>query len=92
VLTTAAIRARDLSRWAARPSLGHRVRMDEGQRSVSVFGSGDEVKAVVTAVESQWRSCASNGVVQGSGEDSCTFDFSAVQFRGDVVTLSMAER
>ncbi len=62
----------------------------EVEQSVSVFGSGDEAKAVVTAVESQWRSCASNRVVQGSGEDIWTFDFSAVQFRGDVVTVSMA--
>jgi serine/threonine-protein kinase len=49
-----------------------------------------QAKAVVTAVDSQWRSCASNGVVQGSGEDKWTFDFSAVHFRGDVVTVSMA--
>ena len=62
----------------------------EVEQSVSVFGSEDEAKAVVTAVESQWRSCASNRVVQGSGEDTWTFDFSAVQFRGDVVTVSMA--
>ena len=60
------------------------------EQSVSVFGSGDEAKAVVTALESQWRSCANSGVTQGSGEDTSTFDFSAVQFRGDVVTVSMA--
>jgi hypothetical protein len=62
----------------------------EVEQSVSVFSSGDEAKAAVTPLESQWRPCASNGVVQGSGEDKWTFDFSPVQFRGDVVTVSMA--
>jgi PknH-like extracellular domain len=28
--------------------------------------------------------------MQGSGEDTWIYDFSAVQFRGDVVTVSMA--
>jgi hypothetical protein len=62
----------------------------EVEQSVFVFGSGDQAKTAVTAVESQWRPCASNGVVQGSGEDKWTFHFSAVQFHGDVVTVSMA--
>ncbi|GAC1646144.1 MAG: hypothetical protein NVS4B6_20050 [Mycobacterium sp.] len=44
----------------------------------------------VTAAQSQWRSCANNGVVEGSGEDTWHFNFSAVQFGGDVVTVSMA--
>ena len=62
----------------------------EVEQSISVFGSGGEAQAVVSSVQSQWRSCAKNGVVEGSGEDKWTFDFSAVQFRGDVVTVSMA--
>jgi PknH-like extracellular domain len=62
----------------------------EVEQSVSVFGSAGEAETVVTSVESQWRSCGSSGVAQGSGEDHWTFDFSAVQFRGDVVSVSMA--
>ena len=62
----------------------------EVEQRVSVLGSGDEAKAVITAVESQWQSCVKNGVVQGSGEDIWQFNFSAVQFGGDVVNVSMA--
>jgi PknH-like protein len=62
----------------------------EVEQSVSVFGSAGEAETVVTSVESQWRSCGSSGVAQGSGEDHWTFEFSAVQFRGDVVSVSMA--
>jgi hypothetical protein len=41
-------------------------------------------------VKSQWQPCTKNEVVQGSGEDRWPCDFSAVQFGGDVVTVSMA--
>jgi serine/threonine-protein kinase len=62
----------------------------ELEQSVSVFGTADEARTFATTLESQWRACTSGGVAQGSGEDHWTFDFSAVQNRGDVVSVSMA--
>lgn len=62
----------------------------EVEQSVSVFATVDQTKSVASATESQWESCANNGVVQGSGEDIWTFNFSTVQTAGDMVTVSMA--
>jgi hypothetical protein len=62
----------------------------EVEESASVFGSSDQAQAALNSLVSKWRSCASQGVTQGSGEDIWHFNFSDVQFRGDVVTVSMA--
>jgi serine/threonine protein kinase len=81
-----AVRSQTLTRSPTSNGAGPK----EVEQNASVFGSADEARATVTAVEGQWRSCASQGVVQGSGEDTWHFNFSDVQFRGDVVTVSMA--
>lgn len=82
----AAMRSQTLSRAPGSEGQGP----TEVEQSVSVFSSGDEARAVVIAAESQWQLCAKNGVIQGSGEDIWHFDFGSVQFRGDMVTVSMA--
>lgn len=62
----------------------------EVQQLVAVFESADQAQTTVAGAESQWRSCSSSGVTQGSGEDRWTFHFGAVQSRGDLASVSMA--
>jgi hypothetical protein len=82
----AAIRTATLTRSPISDGRGPK----EVEQSVSVLDSAGEAQTGAGSLESQWRSCPSSGVAQGSGEDHWTFDFDAVQNRGDTVSVSMA--
>jgi hypothetical protein len=60
------------------------------EESVLIFSSAEEAETVFKASQAQWRSCTGSPVTVGYGEDSWTYNLGAVQFRGDVSSVSMA--